>query len=421
MKKTIKFLSLFIFISFISIYFFTKKEVPDKAAKNNYLAVVLPHHDVVKDERLTFWQQISQSDDNFSNRYEKIFLLSPDHFSIPQDKVYFDNQSWETSSGLLNSFLSESLADYLPDNYIINSKMIRKDHGITSMISEIKENFPNAEFLPILIGQQLEFSKLEPLQRFIDSECKTSSCLLIASVDFSHYLPNYLANLHDLYSEKQLRDKLINQDNKIEVDSPQSLFLLQEFARSHQLDNWWYQEHTNSSYGDPSIMETTSHIFGAYLSDDDYNLLKDYELKIESDSKGYIFSKGLTSRDKESLGERLFYGADYTDTDLSEPVNLGENKIIIEPSDNGSSLSYEDNFIHFKLDASYVLGVLEEQVGDSKKISLYFYPLEEDNGSKFFSSFVEANRRNDILFSYLNKRDISALEIKPRPFQIVIN
>jgi hypothetical protein len=90
-------------------------------------------------------------------------------------------------------------------------------------------------------------------------------CLLVASVDFSHYLPATLADTHDAFSLKNLQNLDFENIFKSEIDSPQSLYLLIKFALSKSAQKWTLFAHTNSGYiSQNPDLETTTHVFGYY-------------------------------------------------------------------------------------------------------------------------------------------------------------
>ncbi len=107
---------------------------------------------------------------------------------------------------------------------------------------------------------------LDKLLSQLDKVCRFD-CLLVFSVDFSHYLPATLAHVHDLYTLSQLQNQDPLKVFRSEVDSPQSLYLMTKFASIRHAGRWQLFAHTNSGiiFGNPDT-ETTTHIFGSYSS-----------------------------------------------------------------------------------------------------------------------------------------------------------
>lgn len=233
----------------------------------NMFAVVVPHHNFVKRERLEFWDKVIRESKIDSNNIEKIIIVGPDHFGTIKTNITYDNTSWTTYNTALENFFERP--DYFPKNYVLDTKLVKGDHAIANLISEIHDNFSNARFVPFIIGENIKFEELTPLINYIDESCM-KNCALITSVDFSHYVTLDVANKQDentikLLENKEIKENVLNQNNTIEADSPASLYVMQEFARKNNL-NWKLYNHTNSARGNTETVDTTSHIFGAFIS-----------------------------------------------------------------------------------------------------------------------------------------------------------
>jgi len=141
---------------------------------------------------------------------KKIIIIGPDHFSINQKQISFTDSSWSLSD-------SQIFFDYSFDSSGLsaNNQLLKNDHTIYNLLPDLKKFFPRATLVPILIGQKLSPSDLEPLYQKINSYCHFD-CLLIASVDFSHYLPASLAEVHDAYTLDALNsenlDKILREE-----------------------------------------------------------------------------------------------------------------------------------------------------------------------------------------------------------------
>lgn len=232
----------------------------------NIAAVVVPHHDIVKHQRQEFWRQLLGKID--AKAIKRIIIIGPDHFGENQRVISYDNTDWTTSNLTLKNLLSSN--SKLPNAFQKNTGLIKSDHAIVNLIGEVKQNFPNARFTPFLIGRNVKFKDLGVLSNYLNTACGRYDCLLITSVDFSHYLKESVAQAQDkrtvgLLANKTLNQNSLNQHGTIEADSPQSLYVLQEFARVHGLNYWWLQNQTNSAFGDPNTTDTTSHVFAGYL------------------------------------------------------------------------------------------------------------------------------------------------------------
>lgn len=243
------------------------------------------------DVRQKFLERISKS----RPITRKIILIGPDHFSSDQRQININNQDWNLSTGYLK-FQDLNL------NLPINNDLLKNDHAIYNPLADIKTYFPQAVIYPILIGQKVSFSELDSLLNKIVPLCN-SDCLLIASVDFSHYQPATLAEAHDSHTLRVLNNFETKNISNLEVDSPQSLYLLTKFSELKSAKKFNLFAHTNSGFitGSPDI-ETTSHIFAYYTSG--------VSPKINTTTT--VSAPKLFDRhqNQNTLGDRFFYGVD---------------------------------------------------------------------------------------------------------------
>jgi AmmeMemoRadiSam system protein B len=259
-------------------------------------AIVIPHHNIVADTRSNFLSKFHL----YRPFTKKIIVLGPDHFSINQKQISLTDTPWSLSDSQIpydRSFDSSGLTD--------NNQLLKNDHTIYNLLLDIEKFFPHATLVPILIGQKLSPSDLEPLYQKINNYCHFD-CLLIASVDFSHYLPASLAEVHDSYTLDALYSKNFDKILSAEVDSPQSLYLVSRFAKEKKL-SFSLTDHTNSGtiLKNPDI-ETTTHFFASFSK-------KFVSLKKPPVSTKLELPFSINrSRNLNTLGNRFFYGVDQT-------------------------------------------------------------------------------------------------------------
>ncbi len=308
-----KFLFLFPLL-FLLIFFFVKIYFQP-------IAVVVPHHNFVKDKRLEYLYQIA----NGRLFTQKIILIGPDHFSSNQSQAHYADRQWRLSNGNLD--FDKSLESSFKSFVNLNNNLLKDDHAIYNILPDIKTVWPKATVFPILIGQNYQFSKLDSLVSIISQNCGFN-CLLIASVDFSHYLPSGLAQLHDYKSLKELNNQNFDQIKQLEVDSPQSLYVLAKFAKSNYASKWnlFFNSNSGKLSNNPDI-ETTSYVMGDYQK----KIFKNQQIDIQTSLISRQIDK---TQSLSSLGARFFYGTDYLDLDYSPkspiqlPFNLPNNLVV---------------------------------------------------------------------------------------------
>lgn len=228
---------------------------------------VIPHHNIVASHRADFFTLLAQQI-GVNNYPKTIILVSPNHYNIGFGKIQTSNQDWELSEGLIThdaDVVSSLMGDGTKSVATIEPGSFADEHGIYNILGDIHNTFPESKIVPIMLKDPSREELLE-LQQTLTRSC--GNCLMLASVDFSHYQPARIAELHDQKTIRDLQnldtdDVLIN----AEVDSGASLALLMLWAKSNQTIRFNLVNHTNSSLllNDPSL-EGTSHVFGWYQS-----------------------------------------------------------------------------------------------------------------------------------------------------------
>ena len=225
---------LIIFFSIVFIlYFSSTLEIfaSNPGNKQDIVSGVVPHHLLAKEIIEDFFQHISSQE-----KVETIILLSPDHFNSGtlDDDNAFITLDWESSSKKeefdnikIDSLLGKKLAG--ENKMVLNSSAIVYDHGITNLIPYIKKYFPETRFLPILIPIDITKEQMEHLVKTINKETPAQT-IIIASVDFSHYLPPRAAVFHDKKSIRVLLNFEEDNFDDIEVDCWQALYAARLFA-----------------------------------------------------------------------------------------------------------------------------------------------------------------------------------------------
>ena len=275
---------------------------------------VVPHHDLVKAQRAEFFKKLA---DQVAPK--TVILVSPNHYDAGRAGIQTTDKVWELSNGTLEPNRGALVGS-------VETASFQNEHGIYTVLPDIKRVWPDAKIVPIILKFNTSTSSVQALHDALLKTC--SDCLLVASVDFSHYQPAILANLHDELSIRALQN--LDEDlirAKAEVDSPPSLQLLIKWAKSHDTLRFNLNAHTNS--GDllqDQDIETTTHVFGYY--DDEQRKMNNEKRVTFLIGGDMMFARGVHykfAKDlKESvanLGDRLFWGTDASIVNLEGAIS----------------------------------------------------------------------------------------------------
>ncbi len=310
MKKLLPLASLtLIILGAYTYYARTPLPTPPTPKSATLSGVVVPHHDLVASFRSEFFNTVS----THISPPDTIILVSPNHYSTGRGRIQTTDKSWTVLNGTVEP--NKKIVRALIDNSIATDEPISftDEHGIYNILKDIHAYFPNARIVPIIL-KQLSEDSLDTLHQKLLDTC--ADCLLIASVDFSHYQPALLADIHDARTLRFLQNLDIrNLLTEAEVDSGSSLALLARWAQSHDTHKFvpWKQTNSGAIYNDPD-METTTHIFGWYEQGEKTVPTSSVSFTIAGDTlfARYIGSTfGNNMRDAFALlGDRVFWGTD---------------------------------------------------------------------------------------------------------------
>lgn len=268
------------------------------------VGIVVPHHDMVAETRAAYFSKVADV-----TNPETIVIVSPDHFNVVTAPIVTSDRSWESSAGEITP--NVDLISKL--NLKIQNEPFLGEHGVTSLLKEIKQNFPTSKLVPILLSRNATFEEVVQMTSNLYAECP--KCLLVSSVDFSHTNDAMVADLHDTLTIRELFE--VDSEalyKEAEVDSPESLVALTMWAKLHKHNRFKLFSHTNSGFLSGSKSgEMTTHIIGGYYdgkqrpAEDIVTFVAAGDLLL---SRGIHHQLEKQSNLLEKLGERFFWGAD---------------------------------------------------------------------------------------------------------------
>ena len=265
---------LIIFLSIVLILnFINTLEIfaSDSGNKQDIVSGVVPHHLLAKDIMEDFFSYISSQ-----KKPKTIVILSPDHFQsgILMESNSFITITVDSNDKEFNNLKVDTLLWgklFKENKMILNNSAVIAEHGVTTLLPYIKKYFPETNILPILIPADITKEQVEQLVKTIDENTLLNT-IVVASVDFSHYLPSRAADFHDTKSIRVLLNFEEENFKNIEVDCWQALYTARLFAKLRQKETPHIMAHKNSAdFLNLELEETTSYfsvIFGKKKSEE---------------------------------------------------------------------------------------------------------------------------------------------------------
>ena len=128
--------------------------------------------------------------------YKRIVILTPDHFRKTDKPFATTRRGFETVKGKVATDAAAVSRLLQAGDWIEESCLFDKDHGIRAMLPFVKHYFPEATVVPVAISiraGRADWDRMaDALAPLVDSDT-----LIVESTDFSHYLPQHEARRFD--------------------------------------------------------------------------------------------------------------------------------------------------------------------------------------------------------------------------------
>ena len=191
-----------------------------------------------------------------------IIILGPNHYEKGHFEALTSLYGWNTAFGVVEP--DESLTKTLVDKNLVNvdEEVLPNDHALSALMPFIKYYMPNTKVVPILLSQKLSKEQSEVLADNL-SKLVTKDIVIVASVDFSHYLTSRQAKEKDEITSEVMREfdyRKLYTLNSDYLDSPASIGTLLMVMQRLNTTNMDLLYHTNSGeLQNNNQVETTSY------------------------------------------------------------------------------------------------------------------------------------------------------------------
>ena len=158
--------------------------------KSRVSGISVPHHLLAAD--LIARGFIAAS----GNSYDRIILLSPDHFNVSRRPLATTTRDIETVFGTVRNDRAATAALLQRDDLFDNSDLFDKEHGIAALLPFLRRFFPDARVVPVAISYNATREECDRALELLH-ELIGPRTLVVQSTDYSHYLPAGVARQRD--------------------------------------------------------------------------------------------------------------------------------------------------------------------------------------------------------------------------------
>jgi AmmeMemoRadiSam system protein B len=258
MAKPLRFCRLFAsFIGALAI-------VPISVADNpRVTGLVAPHHAVALD----LVEEVFRTAEGF--RYDRIILLSPDHFRRSRTPFATTVADFPTRFGVVKT--DKPSVEHLTRNGLVSeSDLFPKEHGVQVLLPFIARFFPDTPVVPVAIRIDSKPRHWEELIDLLDPVFDDRT-LIVQSTDFSHYLDRRQARRHDQQTMNALATQapeaipVLNQPAHLDSVAAQYVHMRLQERRGHGAP--LVLANRNSQHYSPLFeRQTTSYITQVFLA-----------------------------------------------------------------------------------------------------------------------------------------------------------
>ncbi|HEY9059493.1 MAG TPA: AmmeMemoRadiSam system protein B [Pseudobacteroides sp.] len=221
---------------------------------------IVPHHLLACDLIASFFKKVSKES------YECVVVIAPNHKREGAKPVNTAMENWSTPFGILECDyeMTKSLTDLkLADN---KPRLLEEEHSISSIVPYIKYYLPDVKIVPILLHGNYGLKNSIELGRNLNSVISQKKTLVIASVDFSHYLTPQKADLMDEITLKAIKGWDIEAISKMtndNMDSPPSIMTFLTIMKGIGTSELVLLGHDNSARIAKTYSDSTTSYFTA--------------------------------------------------------------------------------------------------------------------------------------------------------------
>jgi len=244
--------------------FFLKSDVYDRGYEgadgtlelDSVSAGIVPHHLLANHKLGNFFGTLGARE-----QYDTIVLIGPDHMNRSYYHLATSEASWDTpygkvepTSDIINELLGRSVIQ-------VDEKIFTAEHSINGLVPFIRRSFPGARIIPITVQANTSNESIDALATALNEILPIRS-LVLASVDFAHYVSHEEAmrqNGVNIPLLQQMNPDLVNQ---LFVDSPQTVRAVLKYLQLREVGNYQLLDSSDSAEvtGEYDVPEVTSYI-----------------------------------------------------------------------------------------------------------------------------------------------------------------
>lgn len=247
------------------LFFRTQDERPPRQYDPKTIGgVIIPHH-LLAGRVIAGTLGVIASPD-----IKTVFVMGPDHYKKGTSFFTTSLYRWDTPWGVVDCH-ANNITSLLLTSFVTNiPQVLEEEHSISGIMPYVQYFFPNARVIPLSVRSDTEATALEEMSRMLGEVLeRDKSAILIASVDFSHYLSSREAIKKDKQSLEIMQNRTYTTMRSLEddhMDSPETIEIFLRATEIAGFSNLNILYNTNSGILTGNPFEKTTSYFGIVAS-----------------------------------------------------------------------------------------------------------------------------------------------------------
>lgn len=237
------------------IAFSKEKNIP----VGNYIyGGVIPHHLLPGFIIADFFASLSRQ------KVRTILLIGPNHPDLGSSRILTSLQGWETPFGVVEP--NREIISRLIESKVtqVDEEVLENEHSVAGMMPFISYYLPKTTVVPIILKSSTNFEEVKTLAGQLRNYLEKREAILVAPVDFSHYLTSREADEKDretlslIEGFDQAKLLTLGSDH---LDSPASITAIMLSLKGLGKNKMDVIYHTNSGKIQKDALEKTTSYF----------------------------------------------------------------------------------------------------------------------------------------------------------------
>lgn len=205
---------------------------------------IIPHHLLASPLIAGFFEGVSKQ------KVDTVILIGPNHYNVGTFNIATSKAIWNTIYGDIQPDTEK--INKLQENKVafVSEDLFENEHSVYGITTFIKKTFPNSHIVPIVLKSMTTRIECDNLIEVL-SKIDDTNALVIASVDFSHYLTSDEADIYDKQSLEAIEsfslERIFSLSPTKNFDSPPSIYTLAKLMQEKSVDTPVLIKNTNSA------------------------------------------------------------------------------------------------------------------------------------------------------------------------------